>query len=349
MPNCLSVEKKLFPMRLVRSENGSLVPWEVRGYFEDFESSHRPFGFFDLSHWEMVAVSGKDAADFLHRMSTANLKKLGVGQLDYLAFLTGRANAVAFGYVWRLAAEEFRLWFPAGQGVIANNHIEKFHFAESFQLSAVVDLALTAVWIPSAPGQAQQLRDAWFDTTCLPRVAVSLEVSGIPVVYFRDDVRPELFWVTLKPAQLQSFWEACSVEGGHLLGQRLFEHFRIRAGVPEVGKEISEKEIFLEGNFEPGVARNKGCYPGQEVIERIFTYGQVNKKLLPVCLSSSVPFPLPPFVLQCADKSVGSVVAVSEIPESPHTAIGLAYVGKAFWETKEVLTGPAGLVAELKA
>ena len=116
MPNCLSLEKKLFPVRQVRSEHGALVPWEVRGYFEDYEAAKNPFGFFDLSHWEMLSMKGKDAADYLQRMSTADIKKVATGSVTYIAFLTGRANPVAFGYVWRQTAENFLLWFPAGQG-----------------------------------------------------------------------------------------------------------------------------------------------------------------------------------------------------------------------------------------
>jgi len=49
-----------------------------------------------------------------------------------------------------------------------------------------------------------------------------------------------------------------------------------------VGRELNATSIILEGNFEKPIARDKGCYPGQEVIERIFTYGQVSRKLYPI-------------------------------------------------------------------
>lgn len=345
MPNCLSVEKKAFPLRQVRSENGALVPWEVRGYFEDYEAAKSPFGFFDLSHWEMLSMKGQDAADYLQRMSTADVRKLATGAVTYLAFLTGRANPVAFGYVWRQTSDTFLLWFPAGQGATAFEHIEKFHFAESFTLSPIADQMLTALWIPAQNRECL----AALNSAGEPFRAVSGVIAGdIPVVYFKDDVRPELVWVTLKAEQLMPFWEALVAEGGHLVGHRLFEHFRLRAGLPEVGKEISEKEIFLEGNFEKGVARNKGCYPGQEVIERIFTYGQVNKKLLPLTLSTTGPFPAAPYALQAQDKPVGSLVAFSENPESLSTAVGLAYIGKAHWADSTPFVGPQGVVGTLQ-
>ncbi len=343
MPNCLCVEKKLFNIRTIHSVAGSLVPWEVKGYFKDFEMSNHPWGFFDLSHWESVAMAGKDSSDFLHRMSTCNLNKLEKTQLNYLAFLTGKANPIAFGQILKLDDENFVLQFPAGQGTLALDHIEKFHFAEDFQSRLILDQGLTALWIP----QGIQSSFSLLALSQKPFESFSAVVEGIPVTYWRDDVRPELFWVTMKRDALEDFWMVCRREGGNLLGLRLFEFFRILAGVPQVGQELSEKEIFLEANFEQGVARNKGCYPGQEVIERIFTYGQVNKKLLPVTLSTVTVFPTPPFFLQSESGPAASVVSLAEFPENPAKATGLAYVGKAHWDFSGQLQGPQGITAVL--
>jgi len=49
---------------------------------------------------------------------------------------------------------------------------------------------------------------------------------------------------------------------------------RFEAGVPEFGSEISSEQILLEGGLNDTFSRYKGCYPGQEVIERISAYGE---------------------------------------------------------------------------
>ncbi len=344
MPNALSVEKKPFPIRSVQSDRGSLVPWEVAGYFEDFEKSKSPWGFFDLTHWEVVEMTGPDAADFLHRMSTANIKELAVSEVTYLAFLTGRANPVVFGYTLRSTEASFLLFFPAGQGLTALEHIEKFHFAENFESLRRPDLLLTGLWVPPPERDVE----TFFDTALpkQPLIAVETEYEESPLTVWGDDVRPELFWVMTPADNMEHLWAGFRGDGGTLVGQRLFEYYRLRAGVPEVGKEISEKEIFLEGNFERGVARNKGCYPGQEVIERIFTYGQVNKKLLPIELVATESFPMLPFTLHSAGQNVGTVVALALHPESANKAIALAYVGKAHWGLK-TFDGPNGVEGHL--
>lgn len=53
-----------------------------------------------------------------------------------------------------------------------------------------------------------------------------------------------------------------------------FELMRIRAGFPEYGVDLDESHILLEISHPKAFVRGKGCYPGQEVIERIATYGK---------------------------------------------------------------------------
>ncbi len=48
----------------------------------------------------------------------------------------------------------------------------------------------------------------------------------------------------------------------------------------QFGVDITEKNMILEAPLNDFVARNKGCYPGQEVVERVFTYGNLGKKLV---------------------------------------------------------------------
>ncbi|MBI4126024.1 MAG: hypothetical protein HY465_00875 [Deltaproteobacteria bacterium] len=54
--------------------------------------------------------------------------------------------------------------------------------------------------------------------------------------------------------------------------QQEFDLLRLKANIPAYGIDIGEDNILLEGNLAHTYARNKGCYPGQEVIERLHTY-----------------------------------------------------------------------------
>jgi folate-binding protein YgfZ len=121
-----------------------------------------------------------------------------------------------------------------------------------------------------------------------------------------------------------------SVLGMAPLSTELFEFLRIQAGVPRAGVELTEKEIILEGNWEAPISSNKGCYPGQEVVERIHTYGQVNKKLQKVIVTWKGTVPVTPLLLSDSCR----LMSLVPIPGQTGMGIGLAFLPKSLWESK---------------
>lgn len=338
MPNAVSLETKLFKVRVTRDFRSALVPWEVQGYFEDFEQASTRGGLFDLSHWGVVELEGKDAADYLQRMSTADVRKLEPGLIAHAAFLTGRAHPVAMGQLLRTGPAAFQLVLPTGQAAAAFEHIEQFHFAESFAArDASCAHALFGLWKPEASLAKALGLGAGEPPLRIQRV----EWQGIRLETWKDDVRAPLFFVKMERAGAADFLSGLRAFYVELLGQHLFEFYRVEHGIPDVGAEVLSDQIVLESGFDRAVARNKGCYPGQEVVERIFTYGQVNRKLFPVALHGDGTFPAAPFPLEAEGKEAGRVVACYPRPNDPFEAVGLALLHKSFWETHSFVAAPS--------
>jgi folate-binding protein YgfZ len=68
--------------------------------------------------------------------------------------------------------------------------------------------------------------------------------------------------------------------GGGACGWRGLETVRIEAGIPRFGADMDETNLPLECGIESrAVSFNKGCYIGQEVLNRIHAVGHVNKEL----------------------------------------------------------------------
>ena len=65
------------------------------------------------------------------------------------------------------------------------------------------------------------------------------------------------------------------------IGKATIETARIEAGLPRLGPDINERIVPPEANLE-GIAfsLSKGCYPGQEVVARMDTYGSVKRRLV---------------------------------------------------------------------
>src|SRR5207244_208151 len=68
--------------------------------------------------------------------------------------------------------------------------------------------------------------------------------------------------------------------GGCECGFDSFEVVRIEAGIPRFGVDMDETNIPIECGIESrAISYSKGCYIGQEVINRIHTMGRVNREL----------------------------------------------------------------------
>lgn len=344
MPKALTLEIDLVPVQVTREVDGWTLPWEVNGYDEDNEAA-RGGGVFDLSSYGVISVAGKDARDFLHRMSTAHFKAFDGTIAVPGGFLTGRAGVVALG--WFLPGRDntdFHFLIPTIRTESAKTHIETFHFAEALTVKDVsLEYAVFGLW--AAP---KVLCDAMGLIAGKPLALQNLSAEGMNFQAWQDDSREALVWVRMERAQAASWLEWLRTFGVALLGHRLFEYHRLCAGLAEAGQEASDRDILLEAGAERSVARGKGCYPGQEVIERIFTYGQVNRRLSRVQWKGEPPAQSAPLSLLADGKEAASLVSWDRDPGESFQGVGLAYVKKAHWEDKIPWTGPDGLTAVLK-
>jgi len=68
--------------------------------------------------------------------------------------------------------------------------------------------------------------------------------------------------------------------GGRTCGWNAFEIARVEAGIPRFGVDMDDTNLPLECGIEArAVSYQKGCYIGQEVINRIHSIGHVNREL----------------------------------------------------------------------
>ncbi|MBI3295710.1 MAG: hypothetical protein HYZ71_13370 [Deltaproteobacteria bacterium] len=320
MQKSLSLEKGLCSPLETKEYCGVEIPWRLKD-----DAQFARGGLFDLSFWGTIQMTGPDVVDYLQRMSTVDFKKLGVNAVAAGAFLTGRGGVVSLGYFERL---EKGVCVHAPHHLINTTleHIEKFHFAENFTAAVLLESSFLGVYAPKTPVlglSAPRLTSEW-RTQPVTLVTLGEKTNR----GWWDLARENLFWVRIEPQDFSAATRQLVGAGFPLLGGEVFEFLRIEAGVPQVPGELGETDIVLEGGCDWVVARNKGCYPGQEVVERIFTYGSVNRKLMKMKLSA-MPAAVP--------QTVGpvTIVAAARRPDDQNEILGLAFVPKAQWENRQ--------------
>ena len=115
--------------------------------------------------------------------------------------------------------------------------------------------------------------------------------------------------------------------GGCAAGFMAFETARIEAGIPRFGVDMDEMNLPLECGIEGrAVSYKKGCYIGQEVINRIHSIGHVNKELRGLRLANDLAtLPARGDKLFHAGKEVGYVTSAVKSP-ALNANIALGYV-----------------------
>jgi folate-binding protein YgfZ len=314
----ITIEKKLFPVKKIIEFHGETIAYEVETFSKDFENSEQG-GFFDLSNWGVIEIAGPDSLDYLQRMSTANMKPLTVGFNASGAFLTGKGTLISIGTFLCVEANRFLFIVSPNQTENALTHLEMFHFQEKIEIKdRTSELALIGLW----RSKENLLKQSWQSSR-----EKNLSYALLP--------RDEYGKVILELHK----------QGLAFLGMRLFHYFRIQAGLPWMGWEVGPADLVLEAGLDDFVARNKGCYPGQEVVERIFTYGQVNRKLMRVKIEGQglESVPQEQEIKQDDGTVVGTLKSLMANPKLEDPGFGLAYVRKAFWESTAEFRTDIGL------
>jgi folate-binding protein YgfZ len=93
-----------------------------------------------------------------------------------------------------------------------------------------------------------------------------------------EDAERESFEIWLAPKDVHKTWQTLLAAGATPVGSEALEMQRIVAGIPLYGVDIRERDLPQETGQMRALNFNKGCYVGQEIVERIRSRGNVHRK-----------------------------------------------------------------------
>lgn len=139
-------------------------------------------------------------------------------------------------------------------------------------------------------------------------------LSGAQVEWNGFDLRLVRTFGTLVPhyelwlpvAGLPLLWSALRTAGATPIGCATLSAFRIAEAIPLYGIDIVEKDLPQETSQSRALHFNKGCYLGQEIVERIHSRGNVHRHLRPLELTG--PIPAPGTELRLGDGTAAGVI-----------------------------------------
>ena len=272
----------------------------------------------DRSYRALLEITGADRAEWLHNLTTNQVKTLGRGEGNY-AFTPNLQGRILFDM--NVLAFSESIWLDLDRRFLslALKHFDKYVIAEDVTVTdrtaEFVRIGLVgaeAVTIAQELGVPQAKALAWLSCVDATWKDVSLTLMRHD---FCGPFGVELFVPQDDAVRL---WEGLVDSSRSLpaipVGDRAVQTRRIEAGIPWPGAEISEDYLPAETmQLERAVSFQKGCYLGQEVIERMRSRGVVARQL---CAFEIEGEALPPSGSQITvdGKSVGKLTSVCHSP-----------------------------------
>ncbi|MDX2165650.1 MAG: glycine cleavage T C-terminal barrel domain-containing protein [Deltaproteobacteria bacterium] len=284
---------------------------------------------------QLIAATGGDRIDFLQGMLSNDVKALVDGQGVYAAVLD-QTGKVATDL--RVYAEPQRLLLDvvAWRAALLRERLEKYLVADDVELEPLVDeIPLVQLEGPLAAAVAREALglDA-LPVEPLAHARASFQGAAVRVVRASEVWRQGVL-LCGPPARLGGLLDACCEAGGTLAGMQALDALRIEAGVAWPGRDMDDSTLIMETGREAAVSFNKGCYLGQEVVERIAARGHVNRRLSGLQLDAdALPAPRTPVLAD--GREVGYVTSATHSPLLGR-GIALAYIHRRHWAPGERL------------
>jgi folate-binding protein YgfZ len=280
-----------------------------------YQALRESAAWFDVSAHGRIKVSGEDRARLLHAMTTNHVQALQPGHGLYAFFLNAQGRILADSVI--LAFDNHMLLDVEPEAAEKlYEHIDKYIIADDVTLENVTEtLSAIAIEGPAsadclaklgAPVPAELYSHQQWDDGFVARVSA----TGGPGyrIYLPAGSKSALIEKLEIPQATPD--EARTV--------------RIEHGTPRYGEEMTERYLSQEVRQMHAMHFSKGCYLGQEIVERVRSRGQVHRHLLPLDLQTNTA-PEPGAKLTHDGKDAAEIASAVYSPALGHT-VALAFV-----------------------
>jgi folate-binding protein YgfZ len=279
----------------------------------------------DRSDLGRLEISGKDAADLLHRLTTNDVRGLVPGQGTAAAFVTNKGRLVDLVTLHHLGERLLCLTGPGRSAAVAA-YIDRYTFREDVE---VRDLSQSHGTMGLYGARASERAAALFGAEAAgrpPHHATTVGFGGVSAILAGSfPMGGGAFHLTAQAEALTGLRRAILEQSPGLLvaGAECLEALRVEAGLPLAGHELTEEYNPWEARLQDAISLNKGCYVGQEVIARLNTYKKISRCLVRLELRDGRPEP--GSRLEAGGEAIGLLTSVAAIPGEDRV-VALGYV-----------------------
>ena len=329
--------------------HGAVVPARFTDPATESRAVRGASGLFDFSFRAKFRMKGRDHARLLQRLVSNDVKKLTPGQGVYATLLNAQGHIVV----------DMRLYCAEDCFLVDTDADLREKAIEGFRRYIIMDqVEIEPLELYPLAFQGPRARGLLEKTLHVDLPAMqefdhfASNYAGFPIRVVRaSSTGEEGYEVWVSPAGMEAVWgAACGQAPTYDMlpcGSEALEMLRIEAGIPRYGTELGEDVIPIEAGLWNALSFDKGCYIGQEIVERTRSRGHVNWKLAGLIVNA-------PQAVAAGEKAVVEGRDVAEVTSSCVSptigkTIALAYVRREFSEPGTKLALNSGATVEVTA
>ena len=295
----------------------------------EFASLLNGCGVYDLGFRARISLAGSDRVRWLNGMVTNNIRDLALGRGVYAFLLNPQGRILGDMSVYNLG-ETLVVETDRSQVEKIVATFDHYIIMDDVEVTDISEKQTTlglagpnARAILNAAGiEVPELQPLQMIT---PQCDCDCGCAGCTVVR-GDDARRESYEIWLAPKDVYKTWQALLAAGGAPVGTEALEMQRIMAGIPLYSVDIRERDLPQETEQIRALNFNKGCYVGQEIVERIRSRGAVHRKFTGFVVEGKAAIPTGAKII-CDEKEVGEITSISVLSKpSGELTIALGYI-----------------------
>lgn len=277
----------------------------------EFDALLSGCGFCDLSSRVKLAITGGDRVRWLNGMVTNNIRDLAQGRGIYAFLLNPQGHILGDLYVYN-RGDSLLIDTDQSQSEKLLATFDHYIIMDDVEIADVSDKLATIGVL--GPKSQDILRAAGFDVPNLdPLQFLDLNWRDIAVTVLRgDNASVASYELWLAPDHLTVLHDALTNAGAVPVGATTLELLRVASGIPRYGQDIRERDLPQETEQARALHFSKGCYIGQEIVERIRSRGNVHRKFTGFEVEGALP--AVGAKIQADGRDIGEITSVASLP-----------------------------------
>ena len=313
----------------VRDYRGAATATRFAGPREEFSALQKGCGIYDLGFRSRLSLTGSDRVRWMNGMVTNNVRDLAEGRGVYAFLLNAQGRILGDMYVYN-RGESLLVETDRSQVEKITATFDHFIIMDDVEVTNISDQE-TALGL-AGPRSRELLNAAGIAVQEIQPLQMATptcqcDCDCVECTVIRgDDAAQESYEIWLAPKDVYKTWRALIAAGATPVGSEALEMQRIAAGIPLYGVDIRERDLPQETEQMRALNFNKGCYVGQEIVERIRSRGNVHRKFTGFLIEGA-PGMLAGSKIASGEKEVGEVTSAAVLETgSNQRTIALGYI-----------------------